>query len=106
MVNANTHTLIANINALKEEFDLKAKPLRIDLDILVKLFVEVDESSSKSWLGYHASLYFHNFEKPGIRNMFSPEWGLMKDPDRLWKEKSYQEIEYYILTKFSGKNLD
>ena len=47
------------------------------LDRLKQAAEEVGKSSSGSWIGYQANVYYKNLKIPPPRAHFNPEWGLM-----------------------------
>ncbi|WP_201259462.1 hypothetical protein [Paenibacillus sp. LC231] len=66
---------------------------------------ELDESSSGSWIGFHANLYYEGFKKPPTwQHNFDSEWGAINGIPPYWKEKSYKDIEKYVL--YREPNLD
>ena len=71
--------------------ELKSIALRLDTYLkestassIVKPLSEIENSASligrawsKSWIGYHANVYYENFTVPPAGHHFSSEWGLM-----------------------------
>lgn len=58
---------------------------------------ELDESWSQSWIGFHANLYFSNFQRPpSIKYKFDSEWGSVNGIPKYWEEKSYEDIVFYV----------
>lgn len=65
---------------------------------------DLNECWSNSWIGFHANLYFKNFQKlPSWQYQFDSEWGSVNGIPEYWVEKSYCEIEAYI--KYSAPNI-
>ena len=56
----------------------------------------VGQAWSRSWLGYHANVYYRNFQPPPPGIHFSGEWGLMEsfsyDTSRDWVEYKVPEV--------------
>jgi len=42
---------------------------------ITKICQPLIRSHSDSWAGYHANLYYGDFQTPPLNRMFSPEWG-------------------------------
>jgi hypothetical protein len=58
---------------------------------------EVGKSSSKSWLGYQANVYYKDFQEPPAGVYFDSEFGLegspFGEPDPNWVEVSSKDVE-------------
>ena len=50
------------------------------LRLLKQAAEEIDKSSSGSWFGYHANIYYEDLRPPPGNAYFNPEWGLMQAP--------------------------
>ncbi|MDX2776502.1 TIGR02391 family protein [Streptomyces caniscabiei] len=64
---------------------------------IIKTTDEMDKSWSGSWIGYHANLYFKNYEAPLQSQMFSIEWGGLHGYDPGWHAKRLNEVWQYII---------
>nr|VFJ95602.1 MAG: hypothetical protein BECKLFY1418A_GA0070994_105127 [Candidatus Kentron sp. LFY] len=58
----------------------------------------IERSFSGSWIGYHAHVYYPNFQSPPPGDQFSPEWGLQKTffgegTSQNWREVPYEQAE-------------
>nr|VFK12129.1 MAG: Predicted nucleotide-binding protein containing TIR-like domain-containing protein [Candidatus Kentron sp. LPFa] len=58
----------------------------------------IERSFSGSWIGYHAYVYYLNFQPPPAGAHFSPEWGLKEawpidDTSGDWLEVPYEQVE-------------
>nr|VFK06687.1 MAG: Predicted nucleotide-binding protein containing TIR-like domain-containing protein [Candidatus Kentron sp. LPFa]VFK23372.1 MAG: Predicted nucleotide-binding protein containing TIR-like domain-containing protein [Candidatus Kentron sp. LPFa] len=58
----------------------------------------IQRSFSGSWIGYHAHVYYLNFQPPPAGTHFSPEWGLKEawpidDTSGDWLEVPYEQVE-------------
>src|SRR5207253_2281187 len=56
--------------------------------------------SSKSWLGYQASLYYRDFRRAPVADQFSIEWGLSHPlgyyQSGNWREATFDEVSAHI----------
>lgn len=85
---------IASLSAMSEKcLELGT---RIDLDPLAsisknyeKVINKIDESWSKSYAGYHALVYYQDFQHPGEGEYFDQEWGRWVGP---WTEYTEQQV--------------
>lgn len=61
---------------------------------------KVERASSNSWIGYHANIYYVNFETPKPGDHFSQEWGFKEvysNPvSQNWKEYTPEYVREYI----------
>jgi len=57
----------------------------------------VSKAFSGSWIGYHAYVYYKDFNQSNAGDHFSPEWGFMNvssNPTSIhWIEKTYDEVK-------------
>lgn len=94
-----------NIENFEEEhndvFNLKER-----LNSLRETANEVNESWSQSWIGFHANLYYEDFQKPSWEKTFNSEWGSLNGIPDYWKEKDYDEVEEYIENNNVGIGLN
>lgn len=69
----------------------------------------VAQTWSGSWIGYHSNLYYKDFQKPNMHEMFNIEWG---GASRIygiapgWQERENDEVVNYIEAICSLKVLD
>lgn len=73
--------------------------------------VEVGESHSKSWLGYHATIYYSEFRPPPPGVRFSQEHGLREIPFNLgtrgdWVEYGRDQVRREIFRRAGVSDLD
>lgn len=91
----------------KNELNLASNELRDYLDIhkselnqisksIINITNPMDKSSSGSWAGFHANLYFKDFKSPGIGEMFDSEWGGLHPIHEGWNSRSLDDIWDYI----------
>ena len=59
---------------------------------LHKALICVDESWSRSNLGYHADLYFEEFVRPPLGRRFDPEWGALNGLPEGWRDRDLAEV--------------
>lgn len=98
------------------ELKRAAKKLKVFLGRENKYFQEVSKSIidacgsvepswSGSWAGYHAGLYFRNFETPSVDELFDVEWAgagvFYAGYDPGWQTKTLDETWRYITSKSS-----
>jgi predicted nucleotide-binding protein len=60
------------------------------LDALDEAVDAVDRTWSKSNLGYHARVYYHDFETPAATAIVDPSWGLSTDKE--WQHNGYWRV--------------
>ncbi len=58
---------------------------------------EIDGAHCKSWLGYHACVYYRDFYPPAPGDHFSSEWGLMRSSQN-WVEYPPEAVEMAAMT--------
>jgi len=77
---------------------------------IIKTTDEMDASWSGSWIGYHANLYFKDYNEPLPSQMFSIEWGGLHGYDPGWLAKSLDNTWKYIINsspvKFDVDNIN
>lgn len=74
----------------------------------IKICNQLHKSWSGSWLGYHANLYFKEYEVPNTSEMFDQEWGVGVFNDGYdpgWQKKTLDEVWRYIINN-SSKRFD
>jgi len=110
MDNTRIIKIIANLENEIEEFskniESDLKDYESDLQNIIEIIDKIRESWSGSWIGYHADLYYEDFERPTINVRFDSEWGLTRIEQPGWKEKKYEDVVDFINRKYSGLSLD
>ena len=61
-------------------------------DILRTACAKIQTSWSGSFAGWHGSLYYRDYQRPDINNMFSGEWGGIHGIPDGWAERSPEEV--------------
>lgn len=56
----------------------------------------VSDSWSGSWLGFHAFLYYGDFERPPLRESFNVEWGTINGLPAKWMDRTFDEVKKEI----------
>lgn len=56
----------------------------------------ISDSWSGSWAGFHAFLYYGDFEKPSLNEGFDVEWGSINGYSDKWQERSFDEVKQKI----------
>jgi hypothetical protein len=74
-------------------------------DLVDAVLDRVHGSWSGSWAGYHAHLYYGEFERPGFGSKFNVEWGGLRGFPRGWQDRSDAEVTVFI-ERTSGVTLD
>lgn len=66
----------------------------------------VARSWSRSWIGYHAHVYYVGFQQPAPSDHFSSEWGFEETyfggTSRNWREVTLEDVEHAI-SKVAGE---
>jgi predicted nucleotide-binding protein len=99
-----SHLTKAEQNANEQDFE-------VTLGILQQSAQKIGKAWSGSRLGYHANVYYKNFDKPPTGTFFSRNWGLQDEPwvnDTCgdWIEYDADEVRQRILSSISGPDLD
>lgn len=96
------------MDAVKEEFERSAAGTA--MNALEEAIGGVRKAWSQSWLGYHANVYYENFEVPPVGARFSQEWGLdrgFSDATRgSWVEYTPDEVRAAIFAMAGNPSLD
>ncbi|KAF5079961.1 hypothetical protein [Methanobacterium aggregans] len=109
---AQNNEKIEFLDNLQKELDnfnkniKKALSYKKDLNALLDIINQIQESWSGSWIGYHADLYYKNFERPPINERFDSEWGLQHRSQPNWEEKTYADVIRAIEKKYHGTSLN
>src|SRR5688572_832759 len=103
--------LRSQVQSLADELRPTLESYENDLNALKSAAMRLDECSSRSWIGYHAELYYGDFERPPLTDMFDPEWGLlapfgMRRVSAAWQARTYEEVKDEILRGYSGLPFD
>ena len=81
------------------------------LEALKAAAEELDKSSSGSWIGYHANVYYENFLRPPPGAHFSKEWGIQPRPfvhgtTGNWVEYDPEDVEAEIYRRAGNPTLE
>lgn len=97
---AKTDTILTKLKGEIKKFeDLLSKKLNNypkTLNELMEKIGVVEESWSGSWVGFHSSLYYGDFEKPPMGDVFDIEWGSINGFSDKWQDRSYENISTFI----------
>ncbi|MFA0833113.1 MAG: hypothetical protein ACC609_03805 [Methanobacterium formicicum] len=109
---------MVNNNEIMEKLDILKKELGIldenmknvrenkeDLTDLLEIINEIEQSWSGSWIGYHANLYYNDFQKPPTNEKFDIMNGLPNLQNSNWEEKSKSDIIRFINARYNGSKL-
>lgn len=97
--------LKSKIDEFKNSITPTIKNYKNDLNGLVQIVSKIEESSSGSWIGFHANLYYKGYNKPKWNESFNSEWGSINRIPPSWQEKNYDEISSFVDSKTKRKNL-
>jgi hypothetical protein len=93
------------VAAAKVDFDGDLPELRRAQKALHQALKEIDESWSQSNIGYHADLYFADFDRPALGQRFDPEWGGIYGVPERWADRSVDDIEKAVADR-AGVTVD
>ena len=68
--------IIFSLNELASKLDTIINQKIEVAEEIISISEKISKSWSQSWLGYHANVYYENFESPPPGAIFSKEWGL------------------------------
>lgn len=103
--------ILVSINEMTNNYQVEnsdfLKQKEGELSVLTEIALELNNCWSQSWIGFHANLYFTNFEEPPTwKYQFDSEWGSMYGIPEYWVEKSYDDIASHIESKSEGFSLN
>lgn len=105
--NPETELIEARDRLLRFAQEYDAAPETATLNVIWQNANELGKSSSKSWLGYQANVYYRDFEAPPAGVHFNVEFGTggnyFSGPDPNWIEHTTQEVYDYLVDS-SGKS--
>ncbi len=74
---------------------------------IIDICNSLEKTWSGSWAGYHANLYFKNYQTPTVQEMFDSEWGgagvFHGGYDPGWQSKTLDEVWQYVSAKSAYK---
>ncbi|MBU0964104.1 hypothetical protein KKC06_03635 [Patescibacteria group bacterium] len=101
----NNQDILNNITKELSSFNLtnndKIVWLKEKGEQIIKICSDLSDSWSNSFAGWHGRMYYKNFEKPSIRQRFSPEWGGINGIPDGWSEKQADEVKVFIENKMN-----
>lgn len=82
--------------------EIETSPFREIIEKMSDGIRVVERASSKSWLGYHANVYYSGFQSPPPGDHFDPGWGLRSvmfdsGTSKNWHEFDFEEVQAEIL---------
>jgi hypothetical protein len=93
-----------------DEFWKKMKPVLVlyrgQLEALLDTLNTIEESHSGSWAGYHAELYYGDFQKPPLNARFDVGWGGVRTIAIGWQQRTYDEIAQFVKSRHKRTDLD
>ncbi len=92
-----------NLIDIKKSLDVFSSSCEKDLENYSKHLYSLREKAEKlsdswsgSWVGFHASLYYGDFEKPSLQENFDVEWGSINGIPQKWTQKSFEDAQKKI----------
>lgn len=105
--------LIEEINKeVKDKVDIYNKNYDSILTKLLESIAAVNRSWSNSNLGYHALLYYGDFEPVPAEDLFNVEWGMMPNlmgesyNSNKWQSKTEDEVKNFIEENANNPDID
>ena len=105
---------LIELSALIDKLQLKVTDTKASADLeelraIERKAMDVGKSSSGSWLGYHANVYWRGFGEPPPGKHFDVEHGIGGDmfvrPDPNWIEYSSADVQSAILGQYDALTL-
>lgn len=94
-----------DVDTFSNKNDSTLKSCMSHLQDILKVIDKIGESWSNSWIGYHADLYYGDFQHPPIHARFDSELGFMFGPQNGWNEKTCGDVTNFINKNYSGVSL-
>lgn len=92
-----------NLSNVKKKLEEFSASVENDLENYSKHLYSLREKAEKlsdswsgSWAGFHASLYYQDFQKPSLRESFNVEWGSINGFSDGWQQRSFEEVKQKI----------
>src|SRR5579859_5747607 len=86
------------------------EPVKSISDRVQNALEQLDVAASGSWFGYHANVYYRDFETPEPGDTFSVEWGLMERiyerVSHNWIPVRYEDVERFVKNYAGITNLN
>jgi cell division septum initiation protein DivIVA len=102
-------SILDSVRTRIQQFSRETKPVLEELSQqahkLATACEKVGRSWSRSFAGYHGSLYYGRFEPPPMGHFFSPVWGGTRGIPDGWKERSAEEVKAEI-ERLAGMSID
>lgn len=89
------------VSAAKKDFAGELTELRRTQTTVHEVLQAVDDSWSQSNVGYHADLYFGDFERPSLGQRFDPEWGGINGIPEGWSDRTIDDVQQVVATRAS-----
>jgi hypothetical protein len=91
-------SLEERISAIRKQLLSAHDVVRASITRLEAALARIADSWSGSFAGYHALLYFRDFQHPDWDESFSPEWGGIRGLPEGWSERTPDEVQRAIET--------
>jgi hypothetical protein len=89
-------SLLAKAKVLQEALSPELAGVQKSCAAVTKAAQTVAKSWSGSPMGYHADLYYRNFDQPPLEAIFSREWGGINGIPSGWVQRSSDEVKQRI----------
>lgn len=94
--------LHSKVVALDNDVSPRLREFKAQLNAKLQITTRLEEASSRSWAGYHANLYYKEYERPSLDKMFNPEWGGISKIPEGWSERTIEEVTAYVESIHGG----
>ena len=94
------------IKKFSDEITDSTKKYKNDLQSMLEILKQIDESWSGSWFGFHADLYYEDFQRPPWNERFDSELGSIHGIPKYWKEKTDEDIDSFVNERYKGIQID
>lgn len=106
-----TERIIEAIRTCENALRLQDDPvIANDIETLSANLREIDDAHCKSWLGYHACIYYRDLLSPAPGDHFSSEWGFMgafsNATSENWLEYAPEAIERFAMVGLAPKFME
>jgi len=88
--------LLQKVDALQGSARQKIQEIKDQCEKLSDAGIKVSESWSGSYAGYHAELYYADFDRPPLQHQFDPEWGGINGIPDGWRTRTPDEVKERI----------
>lgn len=102
MASSPTAQALSLLQSFQKQKEHTLEHLRVLGNRLTEVSREARDSWSGSFAGWHARMYFRDFERPTIREQFSGEWGGLHGIPDGWQERTTEEFVAHVERVIGG----